>query len=149
MLRVKFVPHSYYQTETDSSGNYSLPVRQGDTVIAYAHSFSNDYIAQFYNDKSTILTADRIPISQDVSNINFVLQHKPVYNNGISGTVTNKDSVGIHSIILAIRRGDYRKKLVFDSYRFDRQLFIYRYNPRAVYFIGNAARWIFTHLFQV
>jgi protocatechuate 3,4-dioxygenase beta subunit len=102
--------HSYYQTATDSSGNYSLPVRQGDTVIAYAHSFSNDYVAQFYNDKSTILTADRIPISQDVSNINFVLQHKPVYKNGISGTVTNKDSVGIHSIILAIRRGDYKEK---------------------------------------
>ena len=91
-----------FNTVTDSSGNYSVNIFQGDTVVVYAHSLNRDYIPQFYNDKSSFLTADRIGISGDTSNINFVLMHKPVYNNGVSGVVMNSDSVGVQSLVLAI-----------------------------------------------
>jgi len=91
-----------YHAVTDSSGNYSVNVLKGDTVVVYAHSLNHDFLPQFYNDKSSFLTADRIGISSDTSNINFLLEHKPVYNNGLSGVVMNSDSAGVESLILAI-----------------------------------------------
>ncbi len=103
----------FYRAVTDSSGNYSVKVREGDTLVAYAHSFNKNYFPQFFNDKESFLTADRIGISADAGDINFVLIHKPVYNNGISGTVMNSDTMGVESLILATRLGvkeDHHKK---------------------------------------
>ncbi len=98
--------YKYYHAFTDSSGNYSLPVREGDTVIVFAHSRNKEYYSQFYDGKTNFLDADRIGISGDVNGINFVMQHKLVYANGISGTVMNSDSTGVSSIIIAVRLGD-------------------------------------------
>ena len=98
--------YKYFNTETDSSGNYSVPVREGDTVVVFAHSKDKEYISQFYNNKTSFLDADRIGISGDVSNINFVLQHKPVYNNGISGTVVNSNNLAVTSLVFAIKLDD-------------------------------------------
>ncbi|MGA9295663.1 MAG: carboxypeptidase regulatory-like domain-containing protein [Ignavibacteriaceae bacterium] len=95
----------FYRAVTDSSGNYSVKVKEGDTLVAYAHSFNRNYFPQFYNDKESFLTADRIGISADTGNINFILVHKPVYNNGISGSVMNSDNMGVESLVLAIRLG--------------------------------------------
>ena len=97
----------FFHTVTDSAGKYSLNVIGGDTIIVYAHSFNHDYIPQFYNGKSNFLTADRIAVAGDTSGINFILMHKPIYNNGISGIVMNSDSVGVPAIIHAIRKGDF------------------------------------------
>ena len=97
--------YRYYRAVTDSAGNYSVPVRDGDTVIVFAHPMNKDYYSQFYNGKTNFLDADRIGISGDVSNIDFVLQHKIAYNNGISGEVMNTDSTGIPSVVVAIRLG--------------------------------------------
>ena len=95
----------FYRAVTDSSGNYSVKVRAGDTLVVYAHAFNKNYLPQFYNDKESFLTADRIGISADTGNINFVLAHKPIYNNGISGTVMNSDNMGVQSLVLAVRLG--------------------------------------------
>ena len=95
----------FYRAVTDSSGNYSVKVREGDTLVAYAHSFHRNYFPQFYNDKESFLTADRIGISADTGNINFILVHKPVYDNGITGTVMNGNGTGVESLILAVRLG--------------------------------------------
>jgi protocatechuate 3,4-dioxygenase beta subunit len=103
----------FYRAVTDSSGYYSVRVREGDTLVAYAHSFNRNYFPQFYNGKESFLTADRIGISGDTGNINFVLVHKPVYDNGISGTVMNSDTTGVESLVLAIRLGikyDHHRK---------------------------------------
>ncbi len=97
----------FFHTVTDSVGKYSLNVISGDTIVVYAHSFNHDFIPQFYNGKSNFLTADRIAISKDTSGINFVLNHKPIYNNGISGIVMDSDSVGVPAIVHAIRKGDF------------------------------------------
>ncbi len=95
-----------FRAVTDSSGNYTVNVGQSDTVVVFAHPFNKDYLSEFYNDKTNFLDADRIPIDSNVSNINFVLEHKPVYNNGISGTVTGDSGEGVSSIIFAIRLGN-------------------------------------------
>ncbi len=94
--------HRVFHAVTDTNGNYTVNVFKGDTVVIYAHAINRDFIPQFYNDKTSFLTADRVGISGDTSNINFVLQHKPSYNNGISGVVMNSDSVGVQSLVLAI-----------------------------------------------
>ncbi len=96
----------YFYTETNDSGKYSIPVLQGDTVIVFARSFDRQYFPQFFNDKGSFLDADRIGISGDTSGINFILVHKPVYNNGVSGIVQSVDSAGVESIVMAIRLGD-------------------------------------------
>ena len=100
----------YYQAYTNSSGNYSIQVKQGDTLVVYASTLDKEYIPQFYNSEGTFETADRIAITGDSSGINFVLLHKPVYNNGISGIVINGDSVGVPSIVQAIRQDDSNLK---------------------------------------
>jgi hypothetical protein len=92
----------YYQAVTDSSGNYSVQVKQGDTLVAYAQPYNQLYIPQFYNNESSFQTADRIAVAQNITSINFVLLHKPTYNNGISGQVMNTDSAGVQSIVQAI-----------------------------------------------
>ena len=92
----------YYQAVTDSSGNYSVQVKQGDTLVAYAQPYNQLYIPQFYNNETSFQTADRIAVAHNVSGINFTLLHKPTYTNGISGQVMNADSAGVPSIVQAI-----------------------------------------------
>ena len=82
-----------YITKTDSSGNYQIKgVGQGDTLVVFAEPLTRAYIGQFYNGKTTYHDADRIGVTGNVAGINFVLPARPVYSNGITGTV--KDSAG-------------------------------------------------------
>ncbi len=96
----------FHHAVTDSSGHYSVKVRGGDTVVVFAHPFNKNYMSLFYNDKTNFMDADRIPINSDTSGIDFVLDHKPVYNNGISGTVKNDSNMSVNSLIFAIRLND-------------------------------------------
>lgn len=83
-----------YSARTDSSGNYMIKgVRPGDTIVVFAEPFNHDFLPQYFNGKSTFLTADKIGVTGNVTDINFTLTGKPVFNNGISGTVL--DSAGI------------------------------------------------------
>ena len=82
-----------YPSRTDSLGNYVIKgVRPGDTIVVYANPMNHAFLPQYYNGKTTFSTADRIGVTGNVTNINFTIASKPVYNNGISGTVT--DSAG-------------------------------------------------------
>ena len=92
-----------YRAVTDSTGAYKLHVLQGDTLIVFARPFNHKYFPQFYNGKRSFLTADRIPVNSNVTNINFVLTQKPLYNNGITGSVDNTDTVGVPAIVMAFR----------------------------------------------
>ncbi len=101
------VHHYSGYTTNDSLGNYTLMVRGGDTVIVYAAPLNFDYISEYWNNKRTLLEADRIFIGGNVSDINFVLEHKIVYNNGISGVVKDTtNTVGIRSKIIAYGYGN-------------------------------------------
>jgi len=80
------------RTHTDSLGNYSVPVKENDTVIVYAKAPGFAYFPEFYNNKRVITEADKIAVSGNVTGIDFVMDPLPVYANGISGTVV--DTVG-------------------------------------------------------
>ncbi|MBI3194018.1 MAG: T9SS type A sorting domain-containing protein [Ignavibacteriae bacterium] len=81
------------QTPTDSLGNFTLTLKQNDTVIVYAFSHNRTLLPEYWNDKRTFAEADRIAILGNVTDINMTLDPVPVYNNGITGTVM--DSAGV------------------------------------------------------
>ncbi|GMU86772.1 MAG: hypothetical protein AMXMBFR48_20130 [Ignavibacteriales bacterium] len=81
-----------YRRLTDSLGNFSLNVRLGDTLALFARPFDNTLKSEYYDGKATLQEADLIAVTGSVSGINFTLDLKPVYANGVSGTVS--DSLG-------------------------------------------------------
>ena len=91
-------------TRTDQSGNFTFTVKGGDTVIVYAEPANKrDFLAEYYSDKHSFDEADRIGISANVTGINFLLKHKPVLPNGISGTIQDTLGVGVASHIAVFR----------------------------------------------
>lgn len=89
---------------TDSLGNYSIRLRQNDTVVVYCHPLDFTLQPEFFDNKLTFAEADRIVITGNVNNINFVISPKPVFNNGISGLVKNEDNEGVESFVSAFRK---------------------------------------------
>jgi len=77
---------------TNPEGEYSVRLRENDTVIVYAETFNSNYLPEYYNDKTTAQEADILVINQNYENIDFVLASRPAFNNGISGKLA--DSVG-------------------------------------------------------
>lgn len=97
-----------YGTMTDSLGRYTLKVRGGDSIVVFAKPFNFDYIPEYWDNKFTLLEADKIFVTGNVSNINFVLQHRYVFPNGISGQVKDTaNTVGIMSKVMAFRYGNF------------------------------------------
>lgn len=86
---------------TDSLGNYSIRVKAGDTVVVYCRPRNPDFFPEFFNNKRTFADADRIFIDGNITGINFVLEHKPVFDNGISGTVMDTAGNGVMSNVTA------------------------------------------------
>ncbi|MBZ0201288.1 MAG: T9SS type A sorting domain-containing protein, partial [Ignavibacteriaceae bacterium] len=89
---------------TDSLGNYSFNVLENDTVVVFARPFDHSLLPEYYSNKSTFNEADRIGISGNVADINFVLEHKPVFTNGITGVVKNADDEAVMSNVVAFRK---------------------------------------------
>ncbi len=86
IINPQFIPRNM-STVTDSNGNYQLRVMGGFNYVVYAKPFNKNYYPEFYDNKRTFNEADRIFVNGDVLGINFVLEQKPVYNNGIAGLV--------------------------------------------------------------
>jgi len=99
-----FNPAIGRSTITDSLGNYSIRVRENDTVVVFCHPIDFTLQPEFYDNKLTFAEADRIVVNGNVSNINFVISPKPVYNNAISGVVKNEDNEGVESFVSAFRK---------------------------------------------
>lgn len=89
---------------TDSLGNYSIRVKSNDTVVVYCHPIDITLQPEFYDNKLTFAEADRIIVTGNINNINFVISPKPVYNNGISGVIKNDDNEGVESFVSAFRK---------------------------------------------
>ncbi len=77
---------------TDSLGNFTVKARPGDTLALFAKPMDNTYKSEYWDGKAALTDADLIAVSGNVSGINFTLEPKPVYNNGVAGGVF--DSAG-------------------------------------------------------
>lgn len=97
---------------TDSLGNYSIRVKANDTVVVYCHPIDYTLQPEFFDNKLTFAEADKIVVTGNVNNIDFVISPKPVFNNGISGVIKNEDNEGVESFVSA-----FRKNTVFPNPR--------------------------------
>lgn len=104
---------------TDSFGNYQIIVPGGFEYVVYAKPFRKDYFPEFYDNKRTFEEADKILVNGNVSGINFVLEQKPVYNNGVSGVVRDfYTNSGVEALVSAFKLINGRFK-PFKSVRTD------------------------------
>lgn len=80
---------SQHSALTDSLGNYTIYLwtRQNDTVVVYCRPRNPNFLPEFYNNKRSFADADRIVITGNITGIDFVLERKPIFANGISGAV--------------------------------------------------------------
>lgn len=101
---------------TGTDGSYTVKVREGGEYVALAIPLSDKYMAQYYNGKYTFSDADRIPVNGDVTGIDFVLESRPVYNNGISGMVKDSQGNPLKALIIA-KRKDVDINSVLNNYR--------------------------------
>jgi len=99
-----FNPTLGRHTFTDSLGNYSIRVRENDTVVVFCHPVDLTLQPEFFDNKLTFAEADKIVINGNVNNVNFVISPKPIFNNGISGLVKNEDNEGVESFVSAFRK---------------------------------------------
>ncbi|MBK6679605.1 MAG: carboxypeptidase regulatory-like domain-containing protein [Ignavibacteriales bacterium] len=91
------------RTHTDSLGNYSVNVKENDTVIVYAKAPGFAYFPEFYNNKRVIADADKVAITGNVTGIDFVMDPLPVYANGISGVVADTLGAPVMGYVSAYR----------------------------------------------
>jgi len=95
--------HHFRSTTTDSLGYYSLHAVEGDSIALFAMPMNRDYLPEFYNDKKEFTEADKFLVTSDVNNIDFILDTRPVYNNSISGRVTDENGEGLTATISAFK----------------------------------------------
>ena len=97
---------------TDSLGNYSIPVKEGDTVVVFCRPFNMNLLPEYYDNKQTFAEADRLPVTGNLSGIDFIIEPAPVYDNGISGIVENELNEGVAAHIAAfnLNGGHHMKK---------------------------------------
>ncbi|MFA6598297.1 MAG: carboxypeptidase regulatory-like domain-containing protein [Ignavibacteriaceae bacterium] len=77
---------------TDELGNFKIFAKENDTLVLFINPANHSLLKQYYNNKSTFETADRIVISQDITDINITLASKAVYANSVNGVVVDSAS---------------------------------------------------------
>jgi hypothetical protein len=83
---------------TDSAGNYRARVISGQSYIGLASKFG--YIPEYFNNESDPQDADVIDVAGDTTGIDFSLSPNPVYQNSISGMVSDSLGTGVPSRIV-------------------------------------------------
>jgi hypothetical protein len=83
---------------TDSSGNYQARVISGESYIGLASKLG--YIPEYFNNESDPQDADIISVTGDTTGIDFSLSPNPVYQNSISGMVSDSLGTGVPSRIV-------------------------------------------------
>jgi len=101
-------PRRHYTVTTDKNGDYSFEVKEGSKVIVFAKPMSKNFYGEFYNDSFTMANAERISITGNVENINFVLDGATEGSSVVSGTVLAEESSPIDAMIMAIKLGTPR-----------------------------------------
>jgi protocatechuate 3,4-dioxygenase beta subunit len=96
-----FSPH-VFRTPVDSLGKYTVKLPQG-TYVAFARA--PGYAVEFYLHQSSFLTATRLSLTTDLTDISFTLAKLPdlVYGTIKGSVLDTAKGVGVRSRIVAIR----------------------------------------------
>ncbi len=95
-------PIRHRHARTDANGNYSIKVREGVEVIVFARALHSDLYGEFYNNANSMATAERLTVTSDIDNIDFVLDVKPQGSANVAGKVMNKNSEVVQGMVMAI-----------------------------------------------
>jgi hypothetical protein len=83
---------------TDSAGDYQARVISGQSYIGLASKFG--FIPEYFDNESDPQDADIISVTGDTTGIDFSLSPNPVYQNSISGMVSDSLGTGVPSRIV-------------------------------------------------
>lgn len=106
---------------TDSLGNYSVKVLEGDSVALYIHPKNRALMPEFYDNKTEYSEADILVANTNISNIDIILDGKPVYENIVKGQVTNIEDSSLSAVVSLFkikddaRRPRFRRTVLSDS----------------------------------
>lgn len=96
--------------KTDANGNYTIQIPENMALVAYVKELMTNastaakYLPQYYNGVENPMEADIIYVTENVSDINFVLKALPTKQvNGFSGTVKNDAGEPLISNVIAVK----------------------------------------------
>lgn len=100
-----------YTAWTDANGNYEIQLPENKTYTAYANGYSRDslntggaeYLVCYYDGADEPTTATSINLTADRADINFQLKKRQVYQNGISGLLSDSTNKGLYGNVVAYR----------------------------------------------
>ncbi len=79
--------------------------------VVFAKPFNHTYYPEYWDNKRTFLEADKILVNENKTDINFTMDLKPVYANGVSGQVkhfTSGDGVPAHVTLYRLLNNRFR-----------------------------------------
>lgn len=81
--------------ETNADGYYEVKVEKGFDYVGFATAVGENkgkYLVEFWKESADASTATILNLTDNEDGVNFTLEAKPVYSNGISGTLTDNKS---------------------------------------------------------
>ncbi|MGE5480232.1 MAG: carboxypeptidase regulatory-like domain-containing protein [Chloroflexota bacterium] len=92
---------TYYQAYTDAEGKYSIRAADGAEYLAVAYIMpdSMDWSGQYffmpiyYNQTTDPAEAERLKLTADRNDINFILPELPHFENSVSGKITDENDM--------------------------------------------------------
>lgn len=94
---------AFFITRTDPNGYYQVELIDGYKYIAQAMPIDDDLLSQYYKEVSNPTEATPVSSADVNTSIDFALDSRPVYNNGVGGTVVDASGSPVMSQVIAIR----------------------------------------------
>ena len=99
------VPGWPYWADTDDEGNYEITgLAAGRWVVAF-HGCAPDYAPEYYDDKLTFQTADRVTVADDTATTG--IDASLVEGGKITGLVTDHEGKPLSDMCIDARSGEY------------------------------------------
>ncbi|MAT38389.1 MAG: hypothetical protein CL946_02160 [Ectothiorhodospiraceae bacterium] len=88
---------------TDNTGNWSMDLPEGKTFYFRAEPLTNDFYPEYYDNASSPSQATGVLIDAPKTGIDFSLERKQVYQNGLSGTLLGDNNTGVPGVVAAYK----------------------------------------------
>ncbi len=92
----------HLHTRTDENGNYELNVTDNFSYVLQATPLNSNHMPQFYDGVAAYQDATVLEPEGNLTDIDFVLEALPSYDNAISGTVTDENSGVVPAMVAAL-----------------------------------------------
>ncbi len=104
----------YDTASTASSGNYEKRIPGAVSFLLKAVPWTSGYLTQYYDRVDDIISATPVSLTATRNNVNFILNSRPSYNNGVRGTVWIQAGKGVMAHVTAYHLSDDHQSLNSD-----------------------------------